>query len=74
MMELVLKQNELEFNSECLPQTSGTTIGAKMALACANIVMSILECNLLTGYVTSHLYGFVILMIFFPSGNMVKTN
>ena len=38
-----------EFNSECFLQASGTAIGTKMATAYANIAMSILERNLLTG-------------------------
>ena len=48
MMELVLKNNVLEHNSECFLQTSGTAIGTKMAPAYANIVMSIFERILLT--------------------------
>ena len=50
MTELVLKKNVFEFNSECFLQTSGTTIGTKMAPAYAiDIVMSIFERNLSTG-------------------------
>ena len=49
MMELVLKKNVFEFNSECFLQTSGTTIGTKTAPAYANIAMSIFERKLLTG-------------------------
>ena len=49
MTELVLKENMLEFNSECFLQTYGTAKGTKMDMTFANIVMSIDERNSLTG-------------------------
>ena len=58
MTELVLKKNVFELNSECFLQTSGTAIGTKMAPAYANIVMSILERNLLTGSCSKPLVWF----------------
>ena len=58
MTGLVLKKNVFEFNSECFLQTSDTAIGTKMAPAYANIVMSIFERNLLTGYCNKPLVWF----------------
>ena len=49
LTELVHKQNVFEFNSEHFLLTYGTAIGTKMAPAYANIAMSMLERNLLTG-------------------------
>ena len=73
MTELVLKKNVFEFNSECFLQTSGTALGTKMAQAYANIVMSIFECNLLTGSCNKPLVWFrYIDDIFEKSGHKVK--
>ena len=58
MTELELKKNVLEFNYECFLQTSGTAIGTKMAPTYANIVISIFECNLLTGSCSKPLVWF----------------
>ena len=50
MTELVLKRNVFDFDNEYFIQTSGTTIGTKLAPGDANLFLSIFERNMLNQY------------------------
>ena len=76
MTEMVLKNNVIEFNSECFLQISCTAIGTKMASAYANIVMSIFERKLLTGSYNKPLVWFRYvddIFAIYPTGRQCHT-
>ena len=50
MTEHVLRRNLFEFNKEYFIQTSGTTIGTKLAPCCANLFLSMLERDMFDQY------------------------
>ena len=52
MTEFVLRRNVFEFNKEYFIQTSGTSIGTKLAPSCANLLLSVVEGDMLDQYPT----------------------
>ena len=47
MLELILKENSFKFNGKHYLQTHGTAMGTKVAVAFANIFMSVIETEII---------------------------
>ena len=71
--ELVLKNNNFEFDDKHYVQKLGTAIGTRMAPSCANIFMNRLERQLISQAAINPTHGGVSLMTFSLFGRMGKT-